>query len=148
MAPPRRSRRRRSPRAPSEEVRRLGEALKGRVEVLARTISVTTRPEHELEKVFQDSLERIGRGSTIAVARWMSGEGKALAIETFAEGIEQPHELSLLREQACDSGQGFLFAHPLDADEADAFLHEWADGAPSQVADAARPSFTADPGRR
>jgi diguanylate cyclase (GGDEF)-like protein len=63
--------------------------------------------------------------------------GKALAIETFAEGIEQPHELSLLREQACDSGQGFLFAHPLDAEEADAFLREWANGAPPQVADAA-----------
>ncbi len=56
--------------------------------------------------------------------------GKALAIETFAEGIEQPHELSLLREQDCDSGQGFLFAHPLDAEEADAFLREWAEGAP------------------
>ncbi|HET9184668.1 MAG TPA: EAL domain-containing protein, partial [Solirubrobacterales bacterium] len=36
--------------------------------------------------------------------------GKALSIETFAEGIEQPHELSLLQRESCDSGQGFLFA--------------------------------------
>ncbi len=32
--------------------------------------------------------------------------GKALSIETFAEGIEQQQELSLLREQDCDSGTG------------------------------------------
>jgi EAL domain-containing protein (putative c-di-GMP-specific phosphodiesterase class I) len=30
--------------------------------------------------------------------------GKALSIETLAEGIEQPAELSLLRQERCDSG--------------------------------------------
>jgi diguanylate cyclase (GGDEF)-like protein len=48
--------------------------------------------------------------------------GKALSIETFAEGIEEQHELSLLREQHCDSGQGFLFARPLDAEAAREFF--------------------------
>jgi EAL domain-containing protein (putative c-di-GMP-specific phosphodiesterase class I) len=52
--------------------------------------------------------------------------GKALSIQTFAEGIEQQHELSLLREEACDNGQGFLFAHPLDVAATEAFLREWA----------------------
>ncbi len=56
--------------------------------------------------------------------------GKALSIETLAEGIEEPHELSLLREEDCDSGQGFLFARPLDADAAEAFFRSCADGAP------------------
>ena len=51
--------------------------------------------------------------------------GKALSIETFAEGIEQPHELSLLQREACDSGQGFLFARPLEASETEAFLRDW-----------------------
>ena len=41
--------------------------------------------------------------------------GKALSIETFAEGIEQQHELSLLKDEECDHGQGFLFARPLDS---------------------------------
>jgi diguanylate cyclase (GGDEF)-like protein len=50
--------------------------------------------------------------------------GKALSIETFAEGIEQQHELSLLREQDCDSGQGFLFARPLDVAATEAFLEQ------------------------
>ncbi len=51
--------------------------------------------------------------------------GKALSIETFAEGIEQQQELALLREQDCDNGQGFLFARPLEAEEAETFLREW-----------------------
>jgi EAL domain-containing protein (putative c-di-GMP-specific phosphodiesterase class I) len=54
--------------------------------------------------------------------------GKALSIETVAEGIELQQELSLLQDEQCDSGQGFLFAKPLDADAAEAFLRNWADG--------------------
>jgi diguanylate cyclase (GGDEF)-like protein len=53
--------------------------------------------------------------------------GKALSIETFAEGIEKRHELSLLRDEDCDTGQGFLFAHPLDVAATEAFLRGWAD---------------------
>jgi diguanylate cyclase (GGDEF)-like protein len=52
--------------------------------------------------------------------------GKALSIETFAEGIEQQHELSLLREEDCEGGQGFLFSRPLDVDDIEAFLERWA----------------------
>jgi diguanylate cyclase (GGDEF)-like protein len=61
--------------------------------------------------------------------------GKALSIETLAEGIEQADELSLLREEDCDSGQGFLFARPLDPDAAEKFFRVcaedggWAAGA-------------------
>jgi EAL domain-containing protein (putative c-di-GMP-specific phosphodiesterase class I) len=53
--------------------------------------------------------------------------GKALSIETFAEGIEQQQELSLLIDEDCDSGQGFLFARPLDVADTEKFLQEWAD---------------------
>ncbi|MGD1059180.1 MAG: EAL domain-containing protein [Solirubrobacteraceae bacterium] len=52
--------------------------------------------------------------------------GKTLSIETLAEGIEQAHELTLLQGESCDSGQGFLFARPLDAADTEAFLHQWA----------------------
>jgi diguanylate cyclase (GGDEF)-like protein len=63
--------------------------------------------------------------------------GKSLSIETFAEGIEQPQELSLLRDEHCDSGQGFLFARPLDVQATEAFLADWAakaTPAPAQTA--------------
>jgi diguanylate cyclase (GGDEF)-like protein len=51
--------------------------------------------------------------------------GKALAIETLAEGIERPMELSLIRGEECDSGQGFLFARPLDAEATESFFRNW-----------------------
>ncbi len=50
----------------------------------------------------------------------MNGAGK-----TLAEGIEQMHQLTLLQEAHCDSGQGFLFARPLSVGDADAFLRNW-----------------------
>ena len=53
--------------------------------------------------------------------------GKALSIETLAEGIELQRELRLLQDEQCDSGQGFLFAKPLNAEAAEAFLENWAE---------------------
>jgi diguanylate cyclase (GGDEF)-like protein len=50
--------------------------------------------------------------------------GKALSIETIAEGIEEPNELSLLQEESCDGGQGFLFAKPLDVAATETFLKQ------------------------
>jgi diguanylate cyclase (GGDEF)-like protein len=66
--------------------------------------------------------------------------GKALSIETLAEGIEQQQELSILQEEQCDCGQGFLFARPLDVVAAEAFLKTWSDGAVAGLADAPQPS--------
>jgi predicted signal transduction protein with EAL and GGDEF domain len=51
--------------------------------------------------------------------------GKALEIETTAEGIERPQDLSLIREKDCDNGQGFLFTRPLSAQDADSFFRQW-----------------------
>jgi diguanylate cyclase (GGDEF)-like protein len=48
--------------------------------------------------------------------------GKALCLETHAEGIERQQELAILRQQNCSGGQGFLFARPLDAGKAEEFL--------------------------
>ena len=55
--------------------------------------------------------------------------GKALSIETRAEGIERSRELSILQAEQCDGGQGFLFARPLDADTTASFLAERGTGA-------------------
>jgi EAL domain-containing protein (putative c-di-GMP-specific phosphodiesterase class I) len=65
--------------------------------------------------------------------------GKALSIETIAEGIEQPNELSLLQDEQCDGGQGFLFARPLDIAATEEFLRRCAKsgGAASRTGQAA-----------
>jgi diguanylate cyclase (GGDEF)-like protein len=59
--------------------------------------------------------------------------GKALSIETTAEGIERPQELSLIKAEACDNGQGFLFTRPLSAQDADSFFRQWPDGERSEA---------------
>jgi EAL domain-containing protein (putative c-di-GMP-specific phosphodiesterase class I) len=66
--------------------------------------------------------------------------GKALSIETIAEGIEADGELSMLREKQCDGGQGFLFARPLDAAATRAFLRDCAESPSPALAQ--RPQHT------
>jgi diguanylate cyclase (GGDEF)-like protein len=60
-----------------------------------------------------------------SVVRALVQLGKALSIETVAEGIEQAQELSFLQEARCNNGQGFLYARPLEAPAAEAFLRSW-----------------------
>ncbi len=77
----------------------------------------------KIDRSFISQLADNPEGETII--RTLVKLGKALSIETLAEGIEHPHELTLLREECCDSGQGFLFARPLDACATEAFLESW-----------------------
>ena len=49
--------------------------------------------------------------------------GKAMHLETLAEGIEESSQLTQLQAENCDVGQGFLFARPLAPDEVEAFFH-------------------------
>jgi diguanylate cyclase (GGDEF)-like protein len=77
-------------------------------------------------KIDRSFISQLGEGTEGEILlRSLVQLGKALAIETLAEGIERPHELSLIREEHCDSGQGFLFARPLDADAVEDFLGKW-----------------------
>jgi EAL domain-containing protein (putative c-di-GMP-specific phosphodiesterase class I) len=77
-------------------------------------------------KIDRSFIAQLGQGEEGEILlRSLVQLGKALAIETLAEGIERPQELSLIREEHCDSGQGFLFARPLDSDAVPAFLAEW-----------------------
>jgi diguanylate cyclase (GGDEF)-like protein len=77
----------------------------------------------KIDRSFIAGLKHNKEGETLL--RTLVQLGKALAIETFAEGIEQDHELSLLQAEDCDSGQGFLFARPLDPAAAEQFLKNW-----------------------
>ena len=47
--------------------------------------------------------------------------GKALNIETLAEGIETPAQLLSLQHEHCDHGQGYLLARPLAAEAVEEF---------------------------
>ncbi len=78
----------------------------------------------KIDRSFIARLREDADGETLI--RTLVQLGKSLSIETLAEGIEQAQELTLLRQESCDVGQGFLFARPLDAAACDAFLENWA----------------------
>ena len=88
----------------------------------------------KIDRSFISGLRRNKEGETLI--RTLVQLGKALSIETFAEGIEQQQELSLLQDEDCDSGQGFLFARPLDVAATEAFFRDRADAAAPALAQA------------
>ena len=88
----------------------------------------------KIDRSFILGLEHNQEGETLI--RTLVQLGKSLSIETFAEGIEQQHELSLLRGEDCDSGQGFLFARPLDVAATETFLQNWAENTTPALAQA------------
>ena len=77
----------------------------------------------KIDRSFIARLTQDSEGETLI--RTLVQLGKSLSIETLAEGIEQSSELSLLKEEQCRSGQGFLFARPLDVPACESFLHAW-----------------------
>jgi diguanylate cyclase (GGDEF)-like protein/PAS domain S-box-containing protein len=48
--------------------------------------------------------------------------GRALGLETLAEGIEERSQLERLRREDCERGQGFLFSRPVEPQAIEAFL--------------------------
>ena len=59
--------------------------------------------------------------------------GSELGIETVAEGVEKPGQLTALHDAKCNFGQGFLFAKPMSPEGLTAFLDSWQPLASSEV---------------
>jgi diguanylate cyclase (GGDEF)-like protein len=77
----------------------------------------------KIDRSFVSQLREGGEGEILL--HTLVQLGKALEIETTAEGIERPQDLSLIRAKDCDNGQGFLFTRPLSAQDADSFFRQW-----------------------
>jgi diguanylate cyclase (GGDEF)-like protein len=52
-----------------------------------------------------------------SIARAIIALAESLALETVAEGIENPSEMAVLKHLRCPEGQGYLFAKPLSAED-------------------------------
>jgi diguanylate cyclase (GGDEF)-like protein len=91
----------------------------------------------KIDRSFISRLTHDEEGETLI--RTLVQLGKSLSIETLAEGIEESSELSLLKEEQCDSGQGFLFARPLEVDACETFLSDWIGGEAAVAEDVSGP---------
>jgi diguanylate cyclase (GGDEF)-like protein len=77
----------------------------------------------DILKIDQSFIAGIGESSdALAMVHALVQLGRALGLETRAEGIEDARQLERLRAEGCESGQGFFFAKPMYAGAIDALL--------------------------
>jgi EAL domain-containing protein (putative c-di-GMP-specific phosphodiesterase class I) len=69
----------------------------------------------KIDRSFVKAMGTNSQGSDLAAA--LVTLGRTMGLQTVGEGIEEPHQLSVLQSLRCELGQGFLLAKPLGADE-------------------------------
>jgi EAL domain-containing protein (putative c-di-GMP-specific phosphodiesterase class I) len=74
----------------------------------------------KIDRSFIASVTSLERSS--ALIHSLVQLGKSLGLVTVAEGIEERHQLERLRDELCDTGQGFLYAKPFSPQELEVFL--------------------------
>jgi EAL domain-containing protein (putative c-di-GMP-specific phosphodiesterase class I) len=61
-------------------------------------------------------------GEAHALTHTLIQLGRALGLQTLAEGVEETGQVRRLQQEGCDLAQGFLFAGPLAPDAVERFL--------------------------
>lgn len=85
------------------------------------------------------------RGDSAAILGTVTSMARQLGLSIVAEGVEHEADLPLLRALSCESGQGYLFARPLDVNLATTLLETGL--APPCEAEAARTAVAVEPTR-
>jgi EAL domain-containing protein (putative c-di-GMP-specific phosphodiesterase class I) len=92
------------------------------------SLSYLSRFPVDILKMDRSFLRDGASPQTSALAAAVIALGETLELEVVAEGIEYPEQWRGLRELGCGSGQGFLFARPMDADATLEYLRAGAAG--------------------
>jgi len=77
----------------------------------------------KIDRTFISQLGTDGSGSEIV--RTILALAHGLGMKVIAEGVETEDQLSNLEGMDCEFVQGFLFAKPLDSQDAGALLGKW-----------------------
>src|ERR1700755_2733895 len=81
------------------QLTRLGMALNPRTQdVVERMMGRSSESSRKLDQIVEKSFEEVGAVSTVAVARWMAGEGEALALAVGQESWRIFAQLASQRE--------------------------------------------------
>ena len=99
------------------------------------SLSYLARFPIDILKIDRSFIAELGTdGEDTALVRSVIQLAAAMKLCTVAEGIERPEQLDRVRQLGCQSGQGFLFARPMNAIRATALV---SDRAPLAVVTAA-----------
>ena len=74
----------------------------------------------KIDKSFVDQM--IVGDEGVALVRATVQMAKALSLKPVAEGIEEAEQLEMLRVEGCEAGQGFFYARPMEAGDAEQFM--------------------------
>jgi diguanylate cyclase (GGDEF)-like protein len=74
----------------------------------------------KIDRTFITGLTRSGEGH--ALTHTLIQLGRALGLQTLAEGVELTSQVRQLQQEGCDLAQGFLFARPLTPEALERFL--------------------------
>ena len=74
----------------------------------------------KIDRTFITALELSSEGH--ALTHTLIQLGRALGLQTLAEGVEHRSQVEELQREGCDLAQGFLFARPLAPDALESFL--------------------------
>jgi diguanylate cyclase (GGDEF)-like protein len=83
------------------------------------SLSYLSRLPIDILKIDRSFVHALGEGNPEgSVVRVICQLAQAWGLVVVAEGIEQPHELEMLRAEGCGLGQGFYFGRPVPGDQA------------------------------
>ena len=68
----------------------------------------------KIDRSFVMDLDKSSNGAS-KVVKSIIGMAAALGMDTVAEGIERPDQITLLQQLGCNYGQGYLFFRPMNA---------------------------------
>ncbi len=74
----------------------------------------------KIDRAFIQDLDKGVEGTAIVEA--ILSVAKTLGLSVVAEGIEEEHQVTLLKELGCEQGQGYYFNRPTDAIECEEFM--------------------------
>lgn len=79
----------------------------------------------KIDRTFIQDIQTLAQARVgVSLADAIIAMAKSLGVALIAEGVEYSAQISYLRQQACDSAQGFLFSEPCSAAQMQHLLDE------------------------
>ena len=79
----------------------------------------------KIDRTFIQDIQTLDQARVgVSLADAIIAMAKSLGLALIAEGVEYPAQISYLRQQACDTAQGFLFSEPCNAAHMQRLLDE------------------------